>query len=179
MRQLDTSGVPLPFECYYAAEVAEPARVEEALHEAFEDQRVRRNREFFEISPDKPKAVIKLLELREVTPKADIVTETGDQEALDQARRRRSRFKFSQVGIKAGAELHSVFDEAVTCIVRDDTSVTFRGEEHSLSSAAMIVARENGYNWPSIAGPTYWKFEGKTLAELRLEGPVTDNDLLA
>lgn len=51
MRQLDTSGVPLPFECSYAAEVNDANRVERALHEAFEDQRVRRNREFFELSP--------------------------------------------------------------------------------------------------------------------------------
>lgn len=47
MRQLDTTGIPLPFECFYAAEVADAARVERAIHEAFEDHRVRRNREFF------------------------------------------------------------------------------------------------------------------------------------
>jgi hypothetical protein len=29
MRQLDTSGVPLPFECFYAAEVSDPDRVTE------------------------------------------------------------------------------------------------------------------------------------------------------
>src|ERR1700692_3197768 len=173
MRQLDTSGVPLPFECFHAAEVSDAGRVERALHEAFEDHRVRRNREFFELSPDKPKVIIKLMELREVTPRSDILTEPGDQEALDQARRRRSRFRFSAVGIPVTAELHSTFDDAVTCVVRDDTSITFRGEDHSLSSAAMIVARENGYHWSSIAGPAYWKYDGKTLSELREEMPQT------
>jgi len=118
MRQLDTSGVPLPFECFYAAEVADPAKVERALHEAFEDQRVRKNREFFELSPDKPKVIIKLMELRDVTPRTDIVSEPGDQEALNQARRRRSRFRFSAVGIKPGSVLHSAFDDAVTCTLR-------------------------------------------------------------
>jgi hypothetical protein len=169
MRQLDSSGVPLPFECFYAAEVKNPDEVERALHEAFGDHRVRRNREFFELSPDKPKAVIKLMALREVTPRKDVLTEPGDQEALNQARRRRSRFHLSSVGIPVGAELQSAFDENVVCAVKDDTSVWFRGEEHSLSGAALIVAKENGYDWPSIAGPVYWKYHGKTLSELREE----------
>jgi len=174
MRQLDTSGVPLPFECFYAAEVSDPDRVERALHEAFEDHRVRRNREFFELSPDKPKVIIKLMEIKEVTPRVDIVSEPGDQQALDQARRRRSRFRFSAVGIQPGATLHSAFDEGTTCIVKDDSTVIFRGEEHSLSSSAMIVAKEKGYDWPSIAGPVYWKFEGKTLSEIREEMSAPD-----
>lgn len=178
MRQLDTSGVPLPFECFYAAEVADPATVEHALHEASEDHRVRRNREFFELSPDKPKVIIKLMQLREVTPHTDIVSEPGDQEALNQARRRRSRFHFSSIGIPIGAELQSAFDDAVTCTVSDDTSVIFRGTEHSLSGAALIVARENGYDWPSIAGPVYWKYQGRTLSELREESSESVADLV-
>jgi hypothetical protein len=176
MRQLDSSGVPLPFECFYAAEVADPAKVERALHEAFEDHRVRKNREFFELSPDKPKVIIDLMKLREVTPRTDIVSEPGDQEALNQARIRRSRFRFGAVGIKPGDVLHSTFDDMITCVVKDDTSVLFRGQESSLSGAALIVAREQGYDWQSIAGPTYWKFNGATLSELREEMSETPVD---
>lgn len=169
MRQLDSTGVPLPFECFYAAEVQDAGRVERAIHEAFEDQRVRRNREFFRLSPDKPRAIIRLLEVREVTPTTDVVSEPGDQEALNQARQRRSVFRFGMVGIKPGTELQSVFDENITCTVKDDRWVIFRGQEESLSKSASIIAREKGFNWASIAGPTYWKFEGKTLAEMREE----------
>lgn len=177
MRSLDTTALPLPFECFYAAEVADPSKVERAIHEAFEDHRVRKNREFFRLSPDKPKAIIKLLEISDVTPKNDIVSEPGDQEALDLARRRRSNFRFSMVGIKPGTELQSVFDESITCAVKDDRWVLFRGQEESLSNSALIVAGEKGYNWSSIAGPAYWKFEGRTLAELREETlPNADGD---
>ncbi|MBQ8101646.1 MAG: GIY-YIG nuclease family protein [Afipia sp.] len=109
MRSLDTTALPLPFECFYAAEVTDSNRVERAIHEAFEDHRVRKNREFFRLSPDKPKAIIKLLEIADVTPKNDIVSEPGDQEALNQARRRRANFKFSMVGLAPGTELQSVF----------------------------------------------------------------------
>jgi hypothetical protein len=167
MRALDTTALPLPFECFYAAEVVDASRVEQAIHDAFEDHRVRRNREFFRLSPDKPKAIIKLLELRDVTPKSDVVSEPGDQEALDQARRRRSHFRFSMVGLKPGVELQSVFDDNITCVVKDDKRVVFRAQEESLSNSALIIAREKGYDWQSVAGPSYWKYEGKTLTELR------------
>ncbi len=175
MRSLDTTSLPLPFECFYAAEVVDAARVEKAIHEAFEDHRVRRNREFFRLSPDKPKAVIKLLEINDVTLKGDVVSEPGDQEALNQARSRRSNFRFSMVGISPGATLQSVFDEEITCTVRDDRRVLFRGEEDSLSNSALTIAKENGYDWPSVAGPSYWKYEGKTLTELREDSsPVSE-----
>jgi hypothetical protein len=147
--------------------VVDSARVETAIHEAFEDHRVRRNREFFRLSPDKPKAIIKLLEISDVTPKIDVVSEPGDQEALNQARSRKSNFRFSMVGLTPGMELQSVFDEGITCIVKDDRWILFRGQEESLSNSALTIAKEKGYNWPSVAGPAYWKHEGKTLAELR------------
>jgi hypothetical protein len=138
MRQLDASGVPLPFECFYAVEVSDPGKVEHALHEAFEVQRVRRNREFFQLSPDEPTVNIELMAIREVTLRTDIVSESGNQEARDQARRRRSLISFSSVGIRVGAELDSAFDEKVTCAV--DTSVTFRGHQANSSNVAHTAA---------------------------------------
>ena len=72
--------------------------------------------------------------------------------------------------------LESVFDETISCAVKDDRWVIFRGQEDSLSNSALTVAREKGYNWPSVAGTAYWKFEGRTLSELRDSGiTVEDN----
>ena len=51
MRELDTTGVPLPFECFYAARVADADLVESKLHDAFADQRIRQRREFFLVDP--------------------------------------------------------------------------------------------------------------------------------
>lgn len=47
MRDLYTSGLPVPFECYYAAEVPKAQNVERRLHRAFDKFRVNQNREFF------------------------------------------------------------------------------------------------------------------------------------
>src|SRR5260370_30680131 len=140
MRQLDTTPIPLPFECFYAAEVTDPDRVERAIHEAFGDHRIRKNREFFRISPDKPKAIVELLCVKNVTPGIEVFTEADDKEAINEVKKRRSAFRFSVVKLEPGAILQSVFDETITCTVKDDRQVEFRGQETSLSNSALIVA---------------------------------------
>jgi hypothetical protein len=167
LKQLDTTGLPLPFECFYAAEVTDCRRVERALHEAFDDHRVRKSREFFRLSPEKPRAIIRLLATKEITPGADIVESADDQRALDEERGRRSGFRFDIVGIKPGETLVSVFDETVTATVLDNRSILFRGEPASLSGSAKKLAHENGYIWAAVQGPQYWKYDGTTLSELR------------
>jgi hypothetical protein len=169
VKQLDNTSIPVPFECFYAAEVTDAARVERAIHEAFDDHRVRKSREFFRLSPDKPKAIIELLCTNDVTPGGELFNEEGDKEALEESKKRRAAFNFAFVGIKSGTVLHSVFDDTITCVVTDDRRVNFRNQDHSLSSSALIIAHEKGYGWSKIAGPVYWKYEGKTLSDLRDE----------
>ena len=89
IRSLDTTSVPLPFECFYACTVEDAEFVERQLIEAFLDQRVRSNREFFEIAPERAVAVLKLIEIGNVTPKKDFVESQEDQQA--RGRRRRLR----------------------------------------------------------------------------------------
>lgn len=167
LRELDQTGVPLPFECFYAAAVSDCRAVERALHEAFDDHRVRKSREFFRLSPEKPRAIIRLLALHEVTPGSDVVETADDQRALDEERERRSAFNFGSVGVPVGAELVSVFDETATCVVGERNKVIFRGELMSLSASALKLAHENGLHWKTIRGPAYWKFDGRSLDELR------------
>jgi hypothetical protein len=176
VKGLDNTSVPVPFECFYAAEVSDAAKVERAIHEAFDDHRVRKTREFFRLSPDKPKAIIELLCIKNVTPKDELFTEVGDKEALEEAKKKKTAFNFSLAGIKPNTVLQSVFNDAITCIVVDDRRVNFRNEVQSLSSAALIVAHENGLSWSTIAGPQYWKYEGKTLSELREEKAGEEDD---
>lgn len=165
LRSLDTTGLPLPFECFYAAEVSDCRRIEKALHEAFDDHRVRKSREFFRLSPEKPRAIIRLLAIREVTPGHDVVETQDDQRALNEERNRRSGFRFDLVGISPGATLVSVFDDAVTATVLDNRYISFKGTRTSLSASALQVAHDQGLLWTSIRGPAYWKYEGRPLSE--------------
>jgi hypothetical protein len=178
MRQLDTTSIPLPFECFYAVEVPDPARAERAIHDAFDDHRIRKSREYFRISPDRPKAILELVQIRNVTPGEEVLSEPGDQVALDRARDKRSKFNFSMINLKEGDVLTSVFDESVEAIVsKEKNLIDFRGELSSLSAAALKVAHEKGYGWKSIAGPSYWKFAEKTLSERRDEIEEIMSDL--
>ena len=54
------------------------------------------------------------------------------------------------------------------CIVKSRTRVEFEGEDHSLSSAALIAKNRMGFNWKTIAGPLNWKFEGEVLDDRRV-----------
>lgn len=175
LRELTSApGVPIPFECFMAVEVQDADRLERALHDAFRDNRINPKREFFDLAPDRPAAILQLFQIndatsRNVTPKNDVVETPQEQEALNKERQRRAVFRFSQVGISVGAELRSVFDTNITCTVLDDRTVEFRGKPHSLSGAALIVAHETGRNWAAVQGAQYWEFEGRTLTELRDE----------
>ena len=167
-------GVPLPFECFLAVEVEDFRVVERALHHAFGDHRINQRREFFKLSPDKPAAILNLFKKADdpnadVTPKEDVVSAPEEQEALNRERQRRARFNFSHVGLPPGTILHSVFDPNQICTVVDERLVEFRGSTMSLSSSALIVAKETGRDWPTLAGPLYWMHEGKTLSDLRDE----------
>ena len=60
MRELYTTGVPVPFECQFACKVnnKDCAKIEKALHTAFDPQRVNKNREFFRINVEQAKGVV-------------------------------------------------------------------------------------------------------------------------
>ena len=168
-----SSGVPLPFECYYAVKVSEDAKkLEKKIHEGFDKQRVRREREFFYTSPENAKSILELLEImggENVTPKDDIVESQEEKQALDEARKLRTRFNFSMLDIKPGEILKFKKDNSIVCEVYDETQVKFRDKVTSLSNSADIILKEMGYEWLSVQGPRWWVYEGKTLSELRNE----------
>ena len=104
---------------------------------------------------------------KNVTPGIELFTEPDDKEALGEAKKRRAVFSFPMVGLGPGTVLQSVFDDMITCTVKTDRWVEFRGKEDSLSNSALEIAHEKGLGWSAVAGPDYWKYEGKTLSELR------------
>ncbi len=162
------SGIPVPFECFYACEVENADDVEKKLHDAFGDHRVNSKREFFRINPERILAILKLLELKDVTPSQDFVEDKEDQETLDRERAKRSRFNFSMVGLEPGSILTFLKDENTSAKVINNKEIEFEGEVTSLSNAALKIVNRMGYNWSTLRGPHYWVFEGETLSERRL-----------
>ena len=171
IRELDNTSLPLPFQCFYAAEVSNAAMVEGKLHRIFSDKRVRANREFFRVDPNQVREAIQLAELREVTPKVDVVVDASDVQALQRAvatEERRNRLRFSELAIPVGALLTFTKDAALTCAVIADGRVKFEEETMSPSAAALKAVRRLGYDWAAISGSDYWQYDGETLTARRL-----------
>ena len=78
-------------------------------------------------------------------------------------------FRFSIVGIEAGAILTFARNEGYQAKVVDDRNVEFEGKVMTLSlSAAEILQRDHGWGNSGVQGPAYWMYEGETLHERRV-----------
>jgi len=172
IRELDNTSTPLPFECYYAVEVENASDIEKKIHDGLDDKRVRNNREFFNTTPEQAKSILEIAEVmggKNVTPKEDIVETPQDKQALENAKKQRSRFNFQMIDLQPGTILKFRKDETITCEVHDDTKIKFRDKITSLSNAAEIILKEMGYDWSAYQGPRWWMYEGKNLRDIRRE----------
>lgn len=163
IRSLDVTSVPLPFECFYACTVRDANFVERSLHDAFGDHRVRSNREFFEIAPERVVSALRLAEIQNVTPKQDYVETAEDQHALNEARTRRASFNFEMGQIPVGSELTFLTDPTIRARVVDKKHIEVNGEVTSPSASAQKIL---GFAYP-VAGTVHWLYEGETLYERR------------
>ena len=93
----------------------------------------------------------------------EIEDENTAREVQDAARR--GPFRFSMCGIGVGAEVAFVDDESKKAIVVDDRHVKFANETTSLSALAKLLL---GSKHP-VQGTLYFKYNGKTLDDIRKE----------
>jgi len=158
-----STSVPLPFTCFYACTVKDSAFVEHQLHDAFDNHRVNPRREFFQIAPERVVSALKLAQIEDITPKNDIVEDKEDQKALNEARERRSPFRFDMADIPYGSEIVFSRDENIKAKVIDNRFIELNGEKTRLSISAQKLL---GYDY-GVAGTDYWMYEGETLDERR------------
>ena len=170
IRQLFSTSLPLPFELFYACEVNDGDLVESRMHDAFDDHRVSKSREFFRLAPERAKAALSLAALREVTLDEGAEFETSEVKEEVEAAKRRARFKLSMIGVQPGSVLKLAMEPTITCVTVDTTNkVEFRGEVTSLSDAALQAVTGLGHEWPSVSGPWEWTINGKRLDDIRRE----------
>ena len=173
LKTIDTTSVPLPFECELALEVEDVATAERLLHDAFGDHRVRKAREFFEISPQRVIAAMRLTGGIDVTPEIDYTDDPDSRHALGFARQRRSAFNFRMVDIDPGVELYfranaDDGDGAIRAVVHSHNKILFGDEEVSLSAAATKIMQERGFSSKNgYGGPYYWYLDGESMDERR------------
>ena len=96
MNELYSTGVPLPFECVIARQIEdrEAARVESALHTAFDPHRINPSREFFKIEPGQVEALLQVMPGQDVTPRISeeiAALQPEDFKAASEYKRRQDR----------------------------------------------------------------------------------------
>lgn len=165
------TGIPVAFQCHFAAQVENMTAKEKTLHQLFSEKRVNPNREFFQMPPEKVVLAIRMGSYTEVTPgKVDIPKE--EEQALERAEeaetKRRSRINLEAIGIKPGAVLTLSRDEDVHAIVASGNRVVYEGQTMSLSASALAALHKLGYTSGAASGSDYWMYEGKTLDEIRI-----------
>jgi hypothetical protein len=139
----------------------------------FEDKRVRMNREFFYVNPEKARLAIKLAEVSrdksDVTPINDLFDDVSRVAISNFARisESRTRLRHENLGIPIGSTLTFSEDDNVTCTTVENGKVCFDGNNMSLYASALLVKNSRGFNWTSVQGGNYWKYNGETLVEMR------------
>lgn len=131
-----------------------------------------RVREFYAMSPQDAYSILEAIagmhgfedRLRLIEPNADEAEEM--QVAEEIAKDRRSRFSFDECRIPYGSTLEFWYTSAkpseVRCTVTDDRHVEYGGETCTLSGLAGKLL-----NRTSVRGPSYFKYEGEWLNDIR------------
>ena len=165
LNDLYTTGVPLPFECSYAAQVADMDKVELAFHRAFGPYRINPRREFFEIEPEQAIGLLELLAVSDMTPQVQEEAASVDKGANAAAekfkRARRPPLNYLDMGIPVGSTL-LFSDGETTCTVADGRRVSYEGETISISALTQKLMNVDR----PLRGPAYWSFDGRSLDEL-------------
>jgi len=161
LKQLDRTGVPLPFEIHYKAEVLDVKKDEEWLHSIFADRRIRDNREFFKMSPELATLALKRIQVAEVKAE-DILTEDQEKE-VDEIKERRSRFYFKNYGISVGEKLTFTRDQSIVAEVEENNKIKIGDKIDSLSNFARDLL---GYE-RRPQGTLYFMYQGEILDNMR------------
>jgi hypothetical protein len=166
-----SSGVPLPFECHFAAEIPDTVnlvKLEKTLHQLFLEHRINPKREFYKVEPEKVVLALSIGDFKAIIPgKSDI--DPIEVQAMEKVKeQRRSRINLTALGINAGDVLILARNEDRTAMELDGGKVSCKGEALSLSAAALKAFQEMGCKSTSVSGSGYWMFEGELLDERRV-----------
>ena len=169
MRELYSTGVPVPFECQFACRVkkSDCVKIEKALHTAFEPQRINANREFFRINVGQAKAILELFHhtdvTEEVTDEIQNDLTDDDKAASAKAQPHRPALNFYEMGMQKGDKLIWKDDPSISVTVLSERRVSYNGEETSISA---LSAQLKGYKSRHIAPGAHWLFNEKLLSDI-------------
>lgn len=171
IKTLDNTSVPMPFRFYFAIESDRFKEIESFVHNAFADFRVRSNREFFKMEPERAVAALRIAGCQEIKTANEMIDDAGIvvEEAEYVERTSKKKFSFAKVNIPVGSELTFTRNENKKCLVYNENEVSYENQLYSLSALADKLMTELGYNWKTIQGPRFFEYNGKVLSDIKKE----------
>lgn len=184
-KELDNTAVPLPFEIFATMKTAKYDDVEKLVHKNIDrltDLRIRQNREFFNVAPQVALDIFRdiarviddavVTEYENNTPITDKDKKNQENPNEDKPSRttKRSRFKFSILGIKPGEYIQ--FDptgaKVKVAAVDSDDSVEYENRIYKLSPfVGTFMPKDKQNTSGAYQGSMYFSYNGTTLEKLR------------
>ena len=165
LADLYSTGVPLPFECEYAALVKDVDETEKAFHIAFHPNRVNPRREFFNIKSEQAIILLKQMAIEDVTPLVQEKANKIDLEALPSVEKfkklRRPNQNFFEMGLKKGDILKFGRNDEF-CIILNERQVSYNNEIWFLSNLTKKLLDTTS----PMDGYGSWYFNGKNLQDI-------------
>jgi hypothetical protein len=158
------TNIPLPFDCIFACRVENYKEVEKIIHNAFQDNRINPNREFFTINPERVIPLLKHLQIEEATvtinDKINKTITDADKDSNIKYIKRRPNFNFIEMGINIGEKI--IFadeNKPVEAIVCSEKLVKYDDTEYTLTK---LTSELLGINY-NVRPLLYWKYKNKFL----------------
>ena len=165
LADLYSTGVPLPFECEYAALVKDVDETEKAFHIAFHPNRVNPRREFFNIKSEQAIILLKQMAIEDVTPLVQEKANKIDLEALPSVEKfkklRRPNQNFFEMGLKKGDILKFGRNDEF-CTILNERQVSYNNEIWFLSNLTKKLLDTTS----PMDGYGSWYFNGKNLQDI-------------
>ena len=168
LKELYTTGVPVPFDCRYACKVPKEdcLKIERALHRAFAPQRINENREFFKLDTEQVISVLQLFNHEDATDEVRTEMESeltdADREAANRIRLKRPRLNFTDMGIPIGAKLIFRDRPEIEVEVVDSRHVKYLDEVNTLTPITMEILKKK----TAIQPTPYWIFKDRNLMDI-------------
>ena len=165
------TGVPMPFECFYAAEVANCVEIEAKMHRIFAQYRIDPKKEFFTVDPYTAKEVLSLAAIRDITP-PKVAALTAMQNA-------KLGHIWDLYNLPIGAELIYVRDQTKKVKLVAKKKLEYDGRIWSLTALANHLMEQLGQG-KTVCGEREFLYEGEMLQARRVreqdEDPSMVND---
>lgn len=155
------TGVPMPFDCFFAVRVENAESVEKKIHDGLKDFRLP-NREFFKIAPERVRSLMQLPE-----HSVYVLNESSGSSEEDLSDRPNlPRLNLKRAGLEIGDILVFSRDKNLSVIVKGADKVQFENEDVSLAQATKLIFSLRGEKWRAGAASEYWLFGEDILSEI-------------